>query len=139
MANELATEYEIHWSDTAKRKVKNLGKGDKKQVFGILSEFLAGGYPAIDSLTYNGVKVRNKPSWDVDKNDPEFLKKVTFAKNNNLWHIHAGFHGGYSVSPKGDLVSQFVMHYQRQDDNIFRFADLTPHPPFSLPSESDLT
>ena len=80
---------------------------------------------------------RNKSSDDVPTDDPEWLQKVRYAQQHNLWHYHIGI-PCYSPSPHGDCTSEYILHYIRRDKSI-RLVDLAAHPPFCLPELENLT
>jgi hypothetical protein len=134
----------LETSEVLKDKVKKLGKREKGKVFEFFQTFQDGGFAAIDNYFVEGYRVRNKSSDNVRTDDLDFVAKVKFAQKHNLWHFHAGFYDfgygieGYKVSSNGELTSQWVIHYQKFSDNHINVADLTPHPPFDLPSEDVL-
>lgn len=58
-----------------------------------------------------------------------------------LWHYHAGFYNlnneypidnGYKLSDKKDLVSQWLIHYQKLSDSHIVLVDIMPHPPLNI-------
>jgi hypothetical protein len=126
-------------------KAKKLSKAPRKKLASFFNTFQTGGFHAIDNVTIDGRKVRNKSSDNIPSSDPYFVKKVKFAQKYQLWHFHAGFYDvdcdieGYKYSESGDLTSQWVIHYQKFSDSHINVVDVTPHPPFSLPDEIHLT
>lgn len=77
---------------------------------------------------------KNKPSHDVDNDDPEYLKKVRFAVEHNLWHYHIGI-VSYDMSKVfGKRTSEYVLHYSQMAKNNIGVVDYGRHPPFRLPS-----
>ncbi|WP_412500761.1 hypothetical protein [Shewanella chilikensis] len=137
-------EFILEASENIKKKIKKFGKKPKARITFFIDEFQRGGFAAIDNVVINGYKVRNKASDEVPKDDPEWLTKVKLAQDNNLWHFHLGFYDidcdidGYCISNKGDLTSQWVIHYQKLSDHHIHMVDITPHPPFNLPDEKHL-
>lgn len=134
--------FKLEASITFKNKLKNFGKQEKKKVTTFINTFQNGGFLAIDNFKIQSFKVRNKRSDDVPTEDPLFVQKVKFALENKLWHFHAGFYSlsnndieGYTLSSKGDLTSQWVIHYQKFSDVYIKAVDITPHPPLDLPTE----
>ena len=43
---------------------------------------------------------------------------------------------GCMLSPKGDLTSQWVIHYQKFSELHIKAVDISPHPPLELPEKS---
>lgn len=74
----------------------------------------------------------NKSSDDVPKDDPEFRKKVRYARYTRLWHYHIGVPEYYDENkPNGYKTSSFLLHYQKCDGRI-KIVDYSKHPPFEL-------
>lgn len=90
----------------------------------------------IENYGFDGLKGRNKSSDEVPTDDPSWLAKVKYAQKYNLWHFHIGI-PHYTTSPKGDLTSEYVLHYLLEADFIV-LVDMSPHPPLNLPDESYL-
>jgi len=133
--------YELEASDLFKYRVKHLGKAERKKVRRFLSAFQNGGFQAIDQHFIENHRVRNKNSDHVHKDDPEFIAKVSFAIKYKLWHYHAGFYNinneypidnGYKLSDANDLVSQWLIHYQKISVSNIVLVDLRPHPPLDI-------
>lgn len=82
----------------------------------------------------NNLQGRNKNSDNVPKDDPNWSKKVAYAQQYKLWHYHIGI-PDYETATNGEKVSEYILHYQRFDDEIV-IVDMTYHPPFTLPEES---
>ncbi len=101
---------------------------DKKKIFEFVEH--------IEHKGFDGLKGRNKPSTDVPRNDPDWLTKVQYARQNNLWHYHIGI-PSYEQSEQGDMVSEYILHYVKGDNEI-KIVDMSYHPPFELPSEDYL-
>ncbi|MFZ2725788.1 MAG: hypothetical protein WAX77_06040 [Methylococcaceae bacterium] len=134
-------EYEIEMTLIFKDKVKGFAIAEKKKVRRFIELFSNGGFKAIDNYLIQSYRVRNKSSDDVDKNDSNFIEKVKYAIENKLWHYHAGFYNlsnqypidnGYKLSEKHDLVSQWLIHYQKLSDSQIVLVDIMPHPPLNL-------
>lgn len=79
---------------------------------------------------------RNKPSDDVQKDDPCWLEKVRYVQKYDLWHYHIGI-PKYDNSDYGDKVSEYVLHYIK-GDGFIKIVEFNQHPPFKLPSEDYL-
>ncbi len=92
----------------------------------------------VEQYGLEGLAGRNKFSDDVPTDDPNWKDKVAYAQEHNLWHYHIGI-PNYEQSSKGDLVSEYILHYIRNDEeNWIKIVDMSAHPPFSLPSEDYL-
>ena len=74
---------------------------------------------------------RNKPSDHVPTNDPNWLQKVKYAQQYNLWHYHIGI-PCYTHCSYGNDTSEYVLHYIR-GDGFIKLVALSPHPPLALP------
>lgn len=83
-----------------------------------------------------GLQGRNKNSDNVPKDDPHWSQKVAYAQKHKLWHYHIGI-PHYETANNGEQVSEYILHYQRFDDEI-RLVSMSYHPPFELPSEKEL-
>lgn len=81
---------------------------------------------------------RNKKSDDVPKDNPNWLTKVKFAQQYDLWHYHIGIPNYDSGTAFGDRTSAYLLHYMLYDDRI-KIVDFSDHPPFKLPAEDYLT
>lgn len=138
-------ENKLEATDHFKNKVKNFSREPKKKIVTFMNTFQLGGFSAINNVEIDGYKVRNKSSDNVPTSDHQFIAKVKLAQRYNLWHYHAGFYNinsdidGYTISDKGDLTSQWVIHYQFFTENHINVVDVTPHPPLLLPDEEHLT
>lgn len=75
---------------------------------------------------------RNKSSAEVPTNDPDWLNKVKYAQKHKLWHYHIGI-PKYETATNGEQVSEYILHYQRFDDEV-RLVAMSYHPPFELPN-----
>ncbi|QFH71005.1 hypothetical protein FR762_15325 [Enterobacter sp. E76] len=113
------------------KEVKNFPKDDKEKIFNFIKYVQQNGL--------SGLEGRNKCSDCVDKNDPQFITKVRYAVENNLWHYHIGI-VEYDLSyPHGDRTSEYVLHYV--NNNVIpeiKLVDFSGHPPFKLPLQSYL-
>lgn len=84
----------------------------------------------------DGLLGRNKPSHEVPTNTPNWSERVAYAQKYKLWHYHIGI-PCYVQNVHGDYVSEYILHYIKEDDYIL-LVDMTPHPPFELPKEDYL-
>lgn len=87
----------------------------------------------LENFGFNGLAGRNKSSNNVPTNDPNWLAKVKYAQKYRLWHYHIGI-PNYETTSSGEQVSEYILHYQRFDDEI-RLVAMSYHPPFELPNE----
>ena len=119
------------------KKISYFGKAEKRKIHAILVS-AANGHPSLCNYTIpdSNLLVRNKKSDDIPSSDSEFIKKVQYAIDNSLWHIHAGFYNvandhpiydGYRISSSNDLVSNWVLHYMFHD-GVICFLYASPHP-----------
>ncbi len=91
----------------------------------------------IRNYGFVGLAGRNKNSDEVDKDDPEWLDKVTYAQKYNLWHYHIGIPKYDTTKGCGDWTSEYIIHYVMQE-NFVTLVDFNCHPPFKLPSKNYL-
>ena len=134
--------YEVKASDFVKKRIKNFSKAEKLKIHRFINAFQTGGFQAIDKFLIDEYKVRNKNSDDVRTEDFQFIEKVRFAQKYKLWHYHAGFYNtqkneypidnGYKLSNAQDLISQWVIHYQKISDVRIILVDIKPHPPMDI-------
>tara|TARA_B100001063_G_C16663066_1_gene502115 strand:+ start:23 stop:448 length:426 start_codon:yes stop_codon:yes gene_type:complete len=103
---------------------------DALKVAHFVSEYLQNGFT-------DALRGRNKPSWVVPTDDPQWLNKVRYARELNLYHYHIGI-PVYEKSRHGDYTSEYVLHYQQLDIKTIKLVDLDDHPPMTLPSESHI-
>lgn len=134
-------DFELEMTIIFKNKVKNFAIAEKRKIRRFIETFLNGGFDAINNYFIQSYKVRNKSSDNIDKNDIDFIEKVKFALHHQLWHYHAGFYNinneypidnGYKLSDKSDLVSQWLIHYQKISHSHIILIDIMPHPPLNL-------
>ena len=85
----------------------------------------------LETYGFDDLQGRNKSSDNVPTDDPNWLTKVRYAQAHQLWHYHIGIPDYQGIN--GDMTSEYVLHYQRFDDEIV-LVDMSPHPPFELPS-----
>ncbi|MBV7388307.1 hypothetical protein KRX11_06580 [Pasteurellaceae bacterium TAE3-ERU1] len=85
-----------------------------------------------------GLPGKNKSSDDVSTNDPQWLSKVLYAQEHNLWHYHIGIPNYDKSNGIGKYTSEYILHYIL-GHNFIKIVDMTPHPPFILPSLTYLT
>jgi hypothetical protein len=134
-------EYKIDMTLVFKNKVNGFSISEKRKIRQFIELFTDGGFEKIDNYQIQSYRVRNKSSDNVNKNDTAFIEKVSYAIKHKLWHYHAGFYNvnneypinnGYKLSEKNDLVSQWLIHYQKQSNSHIILVDIMPHPPFNL-------
>ena len=134
-------EYKIDTTLVFKNKVKGFCISEKRKIRRFIELFADGGFEKIDNCQIQSYRVRNKSSDNVNKDDAAFIEKVSYAIKHKLWHYHAGFYNvnneyqidnGYKLSEKNDLVSQWLIHYQKLSNSHIILVDIMPHPPFNL-------
>lgn len=119
----------ISFGDEFTKQFKNFPESDQRKIYEFVTH--------VQKHGFNGLKGRNKPSHNVDKNDSNFAAKVRYAIDNDLHHYHIGI-PEYTQSPTGDMTSEYILHYVRVNDNEIRIVDMDSHPPFKMPSEKYL-
>lgn len=78
---------------------------------------------------------RNKSSALPNPHTKKQQANFIYAQKHCLWHYHIGI--PEYVGEYGDMTSEYILHYQRFDDEIV-LIDLDSHPPFNLPKEDKL-
>ncbi len=119
---------EVTTSNDFKIKFPNFPKSDKEKILAFITH--------IKQFGLNGLIGRNKSSDNVPKNDPNWTAKVKYAQKHHLWHYHIGI-PNYETATNGEQVSEYILHYQRFDNEI-RLVSMSYHPPFELPTENEL-
>jgi hypothetical protein len=112
-----------------KKAFKNFPKQDRVKIYDFIGH--------VQNKGFEGLKGRNKSSDNVDKNDPYFKEKASYAIENKLYHYHIGI-PHYKYSTKGDQTSEYVLHYILVSDTEIRIVDMDNHPPFRLPTQKYL-
>lgn len=120
---------EVKFGIKFQQHFKNFPKADKVLITNFVYHLQKSGF--------DGLKGRNKSSDDVPKDHPNWLTAVKHAQTHKLWHYHIGI-PCYVQSDKGDFTSEYLIHYIRENDFIV-IVDMSPHPPFELPSGDYLT
>lgn len=77
-----------------------------------------------------GLQGRNKSSAPTNPHTKREQAQFAYAQKHCLWHFHIGV--PYYVGEWGDMTSEYILHYQRFDDEII-LLDVVAHPPFVLP------
>lgn len=77
-----------------------------------------------------GLAGRNKSSMPTNPRTKKQKARFAYAQKHCLWHYHIGI--PHYVGDKGDLTSEYILHYQRFDNEII-LVDLATRPPFELP------
>lgn len=78
---------------------------------------------------------RNKSSALPNPHTKRQQANFIYAQKHCLWHYHIGI--PQYVGEDGDMTSEYIVHYQRFDDEIV-LIDLDFHLPFTLPTEEKL-
>ena len=115
----------IQLGELFNERYPNFSRSDKQIIFQFTTHLQEHGF--------FGLSGRNKPSTDVHRDDPYFLNKLNYAKDNNLWHYHIGIPYYDETNNHGDWTSEWVLHYQVITDTEIKIVDLGDHPPFKLP------
>lgn len=120
----------VDFGELFRKEFNNYLEADQQKIFAFVKH--------VREFGLENLEGRNKPSSNVDTNDPNFLNKVRYATDNKLYHYHIGI-PNYTLSPKGDKTSKYVLHYVLVDVNTIKIVDMSEHPPFKMPSEKHLT
>lgn len=90
---------------------------------------------------FNNYPGKIKYSWDVPSDDPKYLEKVMYARQNKLWHYHVGL-PEYKQGNGNYKVSEWVLHFRWDNDERITLLDLCEHNDstgrFRLPPENYL-
>ncbi|OPH38506.1 hypothetical protein [Moraxella equi] len=78
-----------------------------------------------------GLAGRNKSSAPQNPHTKKERANFNHAQKYCLWHYHIGIPN--YTGEFGDMISEYILHYQRFDDEIV-IVDISSHPPFELPS-----
>ncbi|WP_439256877.1 hypothetical protein [Lonepinella sp. BR2271] len=113
----------VTFAPSFSQKLRDFIRTDREKVFDFAKH--------VEQHGFTGLQGRNKSSDQVPSTDPNRKAKIRYAKQHNLWHYHIGI-PYYRQSSQGDWVSEFVVHYIKQDNQI-TLIDIMPHPPFKLP------
>lgn len=107
-------------------------KSDQRKFAEFMANFINHGF---DNKELTPGRLKN--SNDVDKDDPEFLKKVRYANEHKLWHYHNGIevYNNTDRAEPGDYCSEWVINFQYFSDEHIKLVDHNPHPPFEFPNE----
>lgn len=82
-----------------------------------------------------GLQGRNKSSVPDNVHTKKERVNYTYAQKHCLWHYHIGI--PCYIGEDGDMTSEYILHYQRFDEEIV-IVSLAAHPPFVLPSTENL-
>lgn len=118
-------------SESFKERYKNFPQKNRLKISAFIAHVKNNGFENLEG--------RNKFSDDISTNDPDFIAKVKFVREYCLWHYHIGIDCYASDSIFGDRTSMFVLHYSRVEVNKMRVVDMSPHPPFTLPTTQMFT
>lgn len=119
---------EVRFGQFFTQHFKNFPKADQIKIADFVSY--------VQTYGLDGLLGRNKPSHEVPTDNPNWSERVAYAQKYKLWHYHIGI-PYYIQSVQGDYVSEYILHYIRENDHII-LVDMTPHPPFELPKEDYL-
>lgn len=89
----------------------------------------------VERYGLNGLKGRNKSSAPSNPHTKRERANFAYAQKYCLWHYHIGI--PCYVGDDGDMTSEYILHYQRFDEEI-RIIAMLAHPPFNLPNEQTL-
>ena len=119
----------VLYGEKFRQHLKNFPKSDQLKIKAFVEY--------VEEFGFDGLQGRNKSSDDVPKVHPNWQKIVAYAQEHQLWHYHIGI-PSHMLSDKGDMTSEYVLHYTKGDDFI-KLVDLSAHPPLQLPTIDYLT
>lgn len=119
---------EVSYSDDFQKKLKNFPKADQLKIRRFIEH--------LEQFGFVGLQGRNKSSDNVPTDHLNWLERVKYAQQHKLWHYHIGI-PYYETANNGEQVSEYLLHYIR-DDNAIKLVALSYHPPFELPTESEM-
>ncbi|EPV0699026.1 MULTISPECIES: hypothetical protein [Klebsiella] len=122
--------FNVSYSKYFLNKISTL-TGDELMLIGIfIFQFSNNGFSALPG--------RNKASTGVSKKHVNRIKLIQYAIKNNLWHYHVGHIKYNQAKSFGDWTSEYVVHYQKLNNNSIRLVSYSKHPPFIMPKPSTL-
>lgn len=98
---------------------------------GIIMDFVI----HVEQQGLKGLAGRNKSSVPENPHTKKQQENAKYAQKYCLWHYHIGI--PEYVGEYGDMTSEYILHYQRFDEEIV-LVDISIHPPFILPSLDNL-
>ncbi|WLF84400.1 hypothetical protein [Moraxella sp. ZY210820] len=113
----------VEFTPRFKQYLRNFPETDRQKISAFVTH--------VQQYGLTGLKGRNKNSDNVPTNDPNWSERVAYAQKYQLWHYHIGI-PNYELSERGDYVSEYILHYIREEQRII-IVDMSPHPPFQLP------
>lgn len=96
----------------------------------IIAEFVV----YVEKYGLRGLEGRNKSSAPTNPHTKREHAQFAYAQKYCLWHYHIGI--PHYVGDYGDKTSEYILHYQRFDDEIMLLG-IDSHPPFKLPDVSE--
>lgn len=118
----------VVFGETFYQHFKNFPKSDQIKIMQFVDN--------VETYGLENLTGRNKSSDNVPTDDPNWLTKVRYAQQYKLWHYHIGI-PNYETATNGEQVSEYILHYQRFDNEI-RLVSMSYHPPFELPTETEI-
>ena len=118
----------VSYSEDFQKKLKHFPKTDQLKIRRFVEH--------IEQFGFEGLQGRNKSSDNVPIDNPNWQQRVIYAQKYKLWHYHIGI-PYYEIANNGEQVSEYILHYIR-DDNHIKLVALSYHPPFELPTENEV-
>lgn len=110
-------------------QIDKLCNEDRRIVFSLIAELQRDGFDRLPGLL--------KPSNSVNKDQHDWLERVSLANQYNLWHYHIGIPRYDKDKPRGRWTSSKVIHLIPEDGKV-TLVSIDDHPPFNLPNISIL-
>lgn len=117
----------VNFSDVFKQQLLTLGDDERKTVLKFVAH--------VKQYGLKGLAGRNKSSVPENPHTKKQQENAKYAQKYCLCHYHIGI--PEYVGEYGDMTSEYILHYQRFDEEIV-LVDISIHPPFILPSLDNL-
>lgn len=117
----------VNFSNAFKRRMLTLDDNMRQAVLSFVAH--------VRTYGLYGLRGRNKSSMPINPRTKRQQLQYAYTQKYCLWHYHIGI--PCYVGEHGDMTSEYILHYQRFDDEII-LVGLLPHPPFRLPSKQEM-
>lgn len=129
--------YTAFYSKQFSSEFENYPQDQQDKVLEFIHTYMTHGLN--DFSKYEG---KISPSWNVPSSDPEYSKKMLYARGNALWHYHVGLPAYTQIPGVPYKTSDWVLHFQWHDSFAITLVDMYRHYThdgiFYMPRESYL-